>query len=204
MTPLTKLRWFAHHEPATWEAARWWVGLKDLLLAHLTGELVTELSSASATGLLDMATRAWSPRALAAAGVDADRLPPILPTTAVLELAAGPAQAIGLPAGTPVVTGGADGPLGNLGTGAIAPGVAGVSLGTSGAIRMAVAEPRVDDARTLFCYALTDEVWIVGGAVSQRRHRRPLGGRGARAGRSAATRRCSSSPRPSPRAATGS
>jgi gluconokinase len=166
MTPLTKLRWFAHHEPATWEAARWWVGLKDLLLAHLTGELVTELSSASATGLLDMATRAWSPLALAAAGVDADRLPPIVPTTAVLELAAGPAQAIGLPAGTPVVTGGADGPLGNLGTGAIAPGVAGLSLGTSGAIRMAVAEPRVDDARTLFCYALTDEMWIVGGAVS--------------------------------------
>ena len=38
-------------------AVRWWVGLKDLLLLHLTGELVTELSSASATGLLGSVAR---------------------------------------------------------------------------------------------------------------------------------------------------
>src|SRR5213078_248786 len=68
--------------------------------------------------------------------------------------------------GTPVVVGAADGPLGNLGSGAIAPGVAGLSLGTSGAIRMAVADPHIDEHRTLFCYALTDSLWIVGGAVS--------------------------------------
>ena len=38
-------------------AVRWWVGLKDYVLWHLTGTLVTELSSASGTGLLDIATR---------------------------------------------------------------------------------------------------------------------------------------------------
>ena len=46
------------------------------------------------------------------------------------------------------------------------PGVAGLSLGTSGAVRMVVPEPRVDDEGTLFCYALTDSVWVAGGAVS--------------------------------------
>src|SRR6185295_7427692 len=81
-------------------------------------------------------------------------------------LAAAPARQIGLPAGTPVAVGAADGPLGNLGTGALAPGIAGLSVGTSGAIRMAVDGPRVDHHQTLFCYALTDDVWVVGGAVS--------------------------------------
>lgn len=166
MTPLTKLMWMRRHDAATWAAARWWVGLKDYVLSQLTGTLATELSSASATGLLDTAARSWSETAAEVAGVSLDQLPPILPTTATLALSPAPADRAGLPAGTPVVTGAADGPLGNLGTGAITDGVAGLSLGTSGAIRMVVAEPRVDDAGTLFCYALTDSAWVVGGAVS--------------------------------------
>ena len=166
MSPLTKLMWFSRHEPRTLTQARWWVGLKELVLAWLTGAPAGELSSASGTGLLDMATRAWSPEAIALAGVSADQLPEVLSTTATLPLAAAAATQVGLPAGTPVVSGAADGPLGNLGTGAIAPGVAGLSLGTSGAIRMAVGEPQVDAGRTLFCYALTDAIWVVGGAIS--------------------------------------
>jgi gluconokinase len=166
MMPVVKLLWFARHDRATWAAARWWVGLKDYLLWWLTGTLVTELSSASATGLLDMATRNWSSVALDLSGLPADRLPPILPTTAILPMAAATARQVGLPAGTAVVAGGADGPLGNLGTGAMVAGVAGLSLGTSGAVRMTVADPEVDVAGTLFCYALTDEVWVVGGATS--------------------------------------
>ena len=125
----------------------WWIGLKDYLLLWLTGKLVTELSSASGTGLLDLASRTWSEDALALTGVSRDQLPEILPTTAVLELAEAPARRAGLPAGTPVITGAADGPLGNLGTGAVTPGVAGLSLGTSGAIRMAVDQPSVDDLK---------------------------------------------------------
>lgn len=166
MTPLVKLVWFARHDPATWAAARWWVGLKEYLLWWLTGRLVTELSSASASGLLDMSTRDWSPVALAVSGADADRLPPILPTTSTLPLASGTAREVGLPPGTAVVVGAADGPLSNLGTGALARGEAGLSLGTSGAVRVAVDEPEVDVTGGLFCYALTDSVWVAGGATS--------------------------------------
>jgi gluconokinase len=166
MTPLTKLMWFSRNEPETWARARWWVGLKDYLLYRLTGTLVTELSSASGTGLLDMATGTWSPAATAVSGVSLDQLPSIVATTAMLTLSPGAAQLIGLPAGLPVVAGAADGPLANLGTGAITPGVAGLSLGTSGAIRIAVPKPQVDEGGALFCYALTDSVWVVGGAVS--------------------------------------
>jgi gluconokinase len=166
MTPQSKLMWFARHEPALAARARWWVGLKDYLLYRLTGRLVAELSSASATGLLDMAARRWSPMAMDLAGVRLAQLPPIVPTTTTLPLARDVADKVGLPSGTPVVAGAADGPLGNLGTAAVHPGVAGLSLGTSGAIRAVVPEPAVDDAGRLFCYALTDADWVVGGAVS--------------------------------------
>lgn len=166
MTPLTKLMWFARHDKQTFAAARWWLGLKDYVLLWLTRTVVTELSSASGTGLLDMVARTWSTTALELCGIPAERLPEILPTTAQLALAAATAQQVGLPTSTPVIAGAGDGPLGNLGTGAIAPGVAGLSLGTSGAVRMAVSEPRADEGRTLFCYALTDSVWVLGGAIS--------------------------------------
>src|SRR6185437_13828467 len=56
--------------------------------------------------------------------------------------------------------------LGNLGTAAIEPGVAGLSLGTSGAVRTVVQQPCVDQDGTLFCYALTDSAWFIGGAIS--------------------------------------
>ncbi|MDA8276119.1 MAG: gluconokinase [Actinomycetota bacterium] len=166
MTPMAKLVWFRHHDPTTWKAARWWAGLKDYLLLWLTGTLATEVSSASGTGLLEVPTRAWSPLALSTSGVDPSRLPEILATTDVLALDRHVAATVGLPAGTPVAVGAADGPLANLGTGAITPGVAGLSLGTSGAIRLAVEGPHPDRHGRLFCYALTDSLWVVGGAVS--------------------------------------
>jgi gluconokinase len=166
MSPLTKLMWFARHEPEIWSAARWWVGLKEHVLHWLTGSVVTELSSASGTGLLDMSTRAWSAEATAVCGVAVDRLAPILPTTATLPLSPTTAARVGLPAGVPVVVGAADGPLGNLGTHAVEPGVAGLSLGTSGAVRTVVQQPRIDADGALFCYALTDSAWFIGGAIS--------------------------------------
>lgn len=166
MTPLVKLLWFGQEEPELLARARWWAGLKDYVLWQLTGTLATELSSASGTGLLDTAARAWNPEAIRLTGLSAEQLPEILPTTAVLELSAAIGRQTGLPAGTPVVAGAGDGPLGNLGTGAIAPGVAGLSLGTSGAVRTVGPKPYVDPHGRLFCYALTDTAWVTGGAVS--------------------------------------
>lgn len=45
-----------------------------------------------------------------------------------------------------MVLGAGDGPLGNLGVGALEPGVVGLSLGTSGAVRMITDRPYVDAA----------------------------------------------------------
>jgi gluconokinase len=166
MLPLIKLMWFARHDAELLRRARWWVGLKEWLLVWLTGSVATEMSSASGSGLFETATRQWSPDAIARAGIAEGQLPEILSTTATLELTTQAAACVGLSAGTPVVTGAADGPLGNLGTGAMTAGVAGLSLGTSGALRMVIEHPQVDAGQTLFCYALTESVWVIGGAIS--------------------------------------
>ena len=76
------------------------------------------------------------------------------------------ATAAGLPADTPLIIGAADGPLANLGVGATPAGVAAISLGTSGALRTIVDAPTADAQGRLFCYALTEDRWAIGGAVN--------------------------------------
>lgn len=164
MSPLVKLRWFADERPDVLRSTRYWIGLKDWVLLLLTGQVVTELSTASGSGLLDIHERTWNPEALEIAEISEGQLPRIHSTTASLPLIDMAAREIGLSAGLPVVLGAGDGPLGNLGTGAMEDGEAGLSIGTSGAIRTALTKPGV--APGLFCYALTDDVWIAGGALS--------------------------------------
>jgi gluconokinase len=164
MSPLTKLAWFAEHQPTP--EATTWCGLKDFVLATFTNRLVTDLSCASATGLLAMHTRSWHPPALAAARITPDQLPELVPSTELLSLSPGAATQLGLPAGLPVIAGAGDGPLANLGVGAVRPGIAALSVGTSAALRVARTTPGVDPRCRVFCYYLADDLWVSGGAIS--------------------------------------
>jgi gluconokinase len=166
MAPLAKLVWFREREPELFARARRWVDIKSLVLARLTGTWAIDHSVASGTGLLELERLDWDGAALALAGIRADQLPRLVPATEILALTARAAAQLGLDAGTPVVVGAADGPLANLGVGAVRPGVAACSIGTSGALRLVVERPAVDPAGRLFCYALTPGHWVVGGAIS--------------------------------------
>lgn len=167
MSPLVKLIWFRETEPKLHESVAFWAGIKDWVLARLCGALVTDHSLASATGLMDIHTLRWDPEALALAGVTAEQLPELVPTRHVLPgLTADAADAMGLPASVPVVVGAGDGPLANLGVGAVHPGVAACSIGTSGALRVLVDRPVVDPRGGVFCYALTEDRWVIGGAIN--------------------------------------
>ncbi|MEU4164210.1 gluconokinase [Actinoplanes sp. NPDC026670] len=167
MSPLTKLAWWTGEDPGTLRATARWGGVKELVVAALTGgPFLVDLSIASGTGLYDIHARRWDDEALRIAGVRPEQLAEVVPTTHLLRLDAGVAAAAGLPAGTPLVIGAADGPLANLGVGATPPGVGAVSLGTSGALRTVVAAPTGDEAGRLFCYALTEDRWVIGGAVN--------------------------------------
>jgi gluconokinase len=166
MAPLCKLMWFGAHDPDTFAAVERWGGLKELVLERLTGRWAVDHSCASGTGLMRLEDLAWDEEALELAGVRPDRLGDLVPTTEVMELTARAAERLGLDAGVPVVAGAGDGPLANLGVGAVRPGVAACSIGTSGALRLMVERPAVDEQRRVFCYALAPERWVIGGAIN--------------------------------------
>ncbi|MGC4793329.1 gluconokinase [Micromonospora saelicesensis] len=167
MSPLPKLLWFAEQEPKLFERVAHWVGIKDWVLLRLCGALVTDHSIASATGLLDIHKLEWDPEALTIAGITPEQLPQLVATTAVLpNLTPQAAAQTGLPERTPVVVGAGDGPLANLGLGAVHPGMVACSIGTSGAMRVMVERPAVDPLGGVFCYALTEHRWAVGGAIN--------------------------------------
>ena len=167
MAPLAKLVWFREQEPELCERVGHWVGIKDYVLSRLCDTLVTHHSLASGSGLMNFDTLRWDDEALLLGGVRADQLPDLVPTTHVLPgLNAVTVRRTGLPADLPVVVGAGDGPLANLGLGAVDPGVAACSIGTSGAIRVMVEKAAVDPMGGVFCYALTEHRWAVGGAIN--------------------------------------
>jgi gluconokinase len=167
MSPLTKLAWWKATDPETLRDTPRWGGVKELVLAGLAdAPYLVDLSIASGTGLYDIHARHWDPEALEIAGVRPDQLAHVVPTTDKLRLRSEVAAAAGLPADTPLIIGAADGPLANLGVGATPAGVAAVSLGTSGALRTVVNAPTADAAGRLFCYALTEQRWVIGGAIN--------------------------------------
>jgi gluconokinase len=163
MAPLAKLCWLREEEPDTFARAARFVGVKELVLRRLTGEWAIDHSVASGTGLLHIRSLEWDSLALEIAGIAAHQLAPLVPAKERFALTATDA---GLPAGTPVIAGAGDGPLANLGVGAVRPGVAAVSIGTSGALRVMVENPTTDPAGRVFCYALTPGRWAVGGAIN--------------------------------------
>jgi gluconokinase len=167
MAPVCKLAWFREHDAATVRDARRWVGIKELLVARLTGAWAVDHSIASGTGLMALGDLAWDAEALEVAGVRPDQLCELVPTTAQPgALTPQAARELGLAPGTPLVVGAGDGPLANLGVGAVRPGVAACSIGTSGALRLMVERPVADPEGRLFCYALTPGRWVVGGAIN--------------------------------------
>ena len=166
MSPLVKLRWFAEHEPETFAAARHWAGIKEYVLARLGLGLVADHGIASGSGLFNLGDLDWDDEALAYAGVERERLPELAPTTQRFALGAAGAEATGLAAGTPLVIGSGDGPLANLGLGAVQPGTVACSIGTSGALRVVADAPRVDARGRVFCYVLAPDRYVIGGAVN--------------------------------------
>lgn len=163
MSPLAKLIWLRQERAEIFARARRFVSLKEWVWRRLGGDWQVDASIASATGLYNLATGAWDEGALDLAGITPDRLAAIVPTTFTRTL---DGAAASLPAAiapdAPITIGASDGVLANLGVGAITPGIAALTIGTSAAIRGAVAVPTTDPVTRRFCYILDQGRFIAG------------------------------------------
>lgn len=164
MAPLSKLRWLKAEHPDVFEQTAKFVSIKEYVFYRLTGRYVVDHSIASATGLFNLKQRDWDTEALDVAGVTRDHLSELVPTTEILQVTPDVTETLGWD--FPLVIGASDGVLSNLGVGAFEQGVVAVTIGTSGAIRTVVSEPVEDPKGRIFCYALTDKHWVIGGPVN--------------------------------------
>jgi xylulokinase len=140
-----KALWVRNHEPEVFARARLLLLPKDYIRLLLTGETAMERSDAAGTNLLDVRTGDWSAEVLAALDLPRDFVPPVRGSTEICgTLTAAAAAHLVLPEGIPVAGGGADNACGAVGTGVVTPGLALVSIGTSGVVLAPASEPRID------------------------------------------------------------
>lgn len=127
-----KLLWLRDELPQTYAAAARWLHVSDYIAFRLCGAQATSPSLATRTMLIDLAQGRWSGEIIAAAGLRADLMPPLLPSGARLgSVSLAAASETGLPAGIAVGCGGHDHSCGALAAGVVRGGLALDSMGTA-------------------------------------------------------------------------
>jgi xylulokinase len=132
-------------------------GAKDVLFAHLTGELITDPSTAAGSGVYDLEADRWVPDLVAAAGIP--QLPELAPAATIRPLHPRWAQRLRLRADFPVVLGAADSVLGALGVGASRHGDVALVAGTSAIVLGISDAPTRDPDRRYLVTPLTGDGW---------------------------------------------
>lgn len=160
-----KLRWLGRRYPGEKELMKF-AGAKDMLFELLCKEPWTDPMTAAATGVFDSLGWDWDEELLEACCVRKDQLPLVRDATSSAPICPEEAKALGLPPGTPVVLGGMDGPLAQLGAAGWDETIATCTIGTSTAFRMATGARIADPLRRAWCYPVSPGLWVVGGAGS--------------------------------------
>lgn len=141
-----KILWYRDHEPELFGRIGKVIGTKDYVNYRLTGQLVTDHSYASGSGVYDLLGRKYSDRLLAAADLPEEMLPEIVPSTEIIgRLTGEAADALGLPRGIPVACGGVDNSCMALGARCFREGRTYASLGSSMWIAQSSARPLLEE-----------------------------------------------------------
>jgi xylulokinase len=162
-----KLVWVARNEPEIFARTAMVLLPKAFVRLALTGEAIEEMSDAAGTLWLDVGRRDWSDDGLAATRLTRRHMPRLVEGTAPAgRLRADLAARWGMRT-PPIFAGGAgDNAAGAVGLGAINPGSAFVSLGTSGVLWATTDHfaPNPDRAVHAFCHAVPN-VWHQMGVI---------------------------------------
>ncbi len=166
MSPFIKLLHFKEKAPEIYSQIGKIVGIKEYVLHHLTGMYEVDKSIASSMGMMDLDTSQWDSEVLELLDLTPKQLPDIVSTTKVHQSIGRNLGQTGLAKDTKIILGASDGVLANLGVNAIQEGDVAITIGTSGAIRTVITEPRTDPKMRTFCYHLTENRYVIGGSVN--------------------------------------
>ncbi|RWY50061.1 gluconokinase [Mucilaginibacter gilvus] len=166
MSPLCKLIWLRQNEPALFKSAHKFISIKEYVWQKLFGVFEVDHSIASATGLFDVLKLNWYPESLSLAGIESSKLSVPVNTGYTRFITPEGALLPGVSPQTAFVIGASDGCCANLGGNAIRPGIAALTIGTSGAVRVGSSQPAYNYRAMTFNYRLNQQTFICGGAVN--------------------------------------
>lgn len=134
-----KIVWLKKNEPENYARMTHFLMPKDYIRFLITGEMCTDASEGSGTGLYDVKNRKFSDELIGILGLDKS----IFPESVESDEAAGfvtaeAAKLTGLPEGLPVYAGGGDAVIQTTGMGIVKEGTIGFIIGTSGVVSMAL------------------------------------------------------------------
>ena len=149
-----KAMWLRDEEPQHYRAARWLAPVGGHLTGWLTGEVVQDPANASCTLLYGLRSGEWDFDLVERAGLDAGKLPPIVPAADVIgPLRPAAAEELGLSTRCCVAVGTGDEHAAALGAGAVSPGVVVDVTGTAEPVAVPSTEVVLDELRLVETHA---------------------------------------------------
>jgi gluconokinase len=167
MSPLCKIIWLRENENERFKTTYKFISIKEFIWHKLFGVFEIDHSIASATGLFDIEKLAWNDNALSLAELTKEQLSQPVSTTHKRQgINHEVATQSGISVDIPFIIGASDGCMANLGSFAIEPGTAALTIGTSGAIRVGNTKPTFNFEAMSFNYRLDEETFISGGPIN--------------------------------------
>lgn len=167
MAPIYKMLWLKDNEPELFNQVKKWIGIKEYLIFRLTGKLIIDTTMAAGTGMLNLKTLTWDQELLDTLNVKQEQLPEIAqPTEIVAPIKEEYVQKLGIDSDTKIVLGASDGYLSTIGVNAIDSDHFALNVGTSGAVRTIVDQPKIDQNASYFCYPVDKKHYLLGGPVN--------------------------------------
>jgi gluconokinase len=166
MLPLCKIIWLKENKPDLFSRTYKFISIKEFIWYKLFREYKVDHSIACGTGLFNITTLTWDAYALQLAGITTQQLSDPVTTSYLRHSAVEQSTISGLMADSKFFIGSSDGCLANLGTLAINPGVAAITIGTSGAVRVSSNRPVYNFKAMTFNYILDETSFVCGGPVN--------------------------------------
>lgn len=168
MYPLSNILWLKKSRSEIFKKAYKFVSIKEYIIFKLSGEFVIDVTDASATGCLNINNFQWDEDILRdVLEISIDRFGEVKDCTYIIKhIKREYAKRMNIKVDTPLVIGSGDGIMANIGIGGFDDTSMSCTIGTSGALRIAVDKPLFDEQQRTWCYCFTKDKWVAGGAIN--------------------------------------
>jgi xylulokinase len=161
-----KLLWLRAHNPRAFAEAACFLNSTGYITARMTGVLTCDYTQAYAYHFYDIRSTCWDAEAALQFGIPLEKLPTLVPPTAVIgEITPRAAEEMGLAAGVTVIAGGLDAAVGALGAGVVRLGQTVDQGGQAGGMLMSVDRVIVEPLLIFGHHVLPSQYLLQSGTV---------------------------------------